>query len=192
MLTPVTTTTSKTSELPLSLADARDALRIDGSELDTQVDALLKTAQLWCESVTSRSLRVTRTVTQTYSQWPCNPIRFDWQPVKAITSITYYDEDGNSQTVSSSNYRLIESSEGAAIAEFDADFSLPSVEVRRDAITITYTAGYDDLDSVPDDAKTAIRLKLRDLFGDMEEGEAKANARCLMSIIEPLKWRPYR
>ena len=192
VLAPQTTTTSKTADLPLSLAEAKAALRISGSDLDTEVEAALKAAVEWCETESSRALRVAHTITQTYRQWPVSPVRFDHQPVKAIISIAYYDTSGGSQVVSSSNYRLLASGDGAAALEFDDGYSLPSLDVRSDAVTITYTAGYDDIGSVPEQAKQAMRLKLRQLFGTLTDREMQANEMALRSLIGQLKWRPYR
>lgn len=152
----------------------------------------LDAAVEWCEAAATRSLRVSHTVVQTYSGWPMGVIRFDLQPVKSISSITYYDVAGSSQTVSSSNYRLHASSDGAGVLEWGDNYSLPSVDVRGDAVTITYLAGYDDLDSVPSMAKFCILLKLRELFGDLTDREAEYTRQAIKTLLSQIGWGPYR
>lgn len=191
-MNPQTTVTAKSSDLPVTLAEAKTHLRLLSDGLDTEVVALLEAATEYCESVCGRSLRVSQTLTQKYDGWPCSPIRFDRQPVTAITSVTYYDTDDASQTVSSSNYRLLASSEAAAVLEFDSEFTRPTLSDRADAVTVTYTAGYASLDVVPARAKAAVNLKLAELFGNLDERSLLANERSIGSLLGTLDWGCYR
>lgn len=186
---PQTTVTAKSSDLPVTLEEARTHLRLMPGDLDTHVAALLDAATEYCETVCGRSLRVSHTLTQKYDGWPCGLVKFDRQPVTAITSVTYYDADDASQTVSSGNYRLLASSEAGAVLEFDADFTKPTLSDRVDAVTITYTAGYTE---VPARAKAAIMLKLAELFGNLEERALAANERAIGSLLGTLDWGCYR
>lgn len=186
------TITSRTADLPLTLAEAKSHLRKSGDELESEIQATLEAAVSYCEAITGRSLRVTTTLTQVYPQWPCDPVRFDREPVKAISSVTYYDQDGNSQTVASSNYRLIPQSESGAHLEWDDDFTKPTLDTRDDAVTITYTAGYDDIASVPATAKQAIKLKLSELFGELDPREADNYRRSCNDLLSAIDWGVYR
>tara|TARA_Y100000814_G_scaffold79629_1_gene51904 strand:- start:944 stop:1519 length:576 start_codon:yes stop_codon:yes gene_type:complete len=187
-----TTITAKSAPACVTLQEAAAALRIEGSDLDTEIQFSLDSAVEYVERATHRALRVSYTISETYDNWTCNPIRFDWQPVKSITSVTYYDTSDASQTVDSSNYRLISQTDGASVMEWDDGFSTPSIAVRSDAVTINYTAGYEDIDSVPGLAETAIKLKLKDLFGYMTERESRANEASLKNVISQLSWGQYR
>ena len=165
----ITTVTARHADLPVSLAEAKQHLRVVSEDHDTYIQSLLEAATEYCESVTGRALRISHTLTQKYRDWPCNPVRFDRQPVTAITHVKYYDADGVEQTLSSSNYRLHPSSEAAGYVEWDDDFARPSLDSRDDAITITYTAGYATIAAVPTRAKHAIQLLIGHWF---EHGEA--------------------
>jgi uncharacterized phiE125 gp8 family phage protein len=157
-MNPQTTVTAKSSDLPVTLEEAKTHLRLLSSDLDEHVAGLLEAATEYCETVCGRSLRVSQTLTQKYDGWPTGAVQFDRQPVTAITSVTYRDADDATQTLASSNYRLLVSSEAASFMEFDEDFTAPTLNGRADAVTVTYTAGYASLADVPARAKHAIKL----------------------------------
>jgi hypothetical protein len=90
------------------------------------------------------------------------------------------------------SYRLITSSEAAAVLEFDSDFTRPTLNDRADAVTVTYTAGYADLASVPHRAKAAVKMKLAELFGNLDERQVAANEKSIASLIGTLDWGCYR
>ena len=164
-----TVVTAKSSDLPLTLQEAKEHLRVLSDDLDEYVEALIEAAVDYCETTTGRSLRVSHTLTQKYCQWPCKRFEFDRHPVTSVTSITYYDADDATQTVSASDYRLQKSTEAASYVELDADFVRPTLSVRDDAITVTYTAGYAALADVPARAKHAMKLLIGHWY---EHGEA--------------------
>jgi uncharacterized phiE125 gp8 family phage protein len=190
-MNPQTTVTAKSSDLPVTLEEAKTHLRLLSSDLDEHVASLLEAAVEYCETVCGRSLRVSHTLTQKYDGWPLT-VHFDRHPVTAITSVTYYDDDDATQTVSSSNYRLIASSEAAAFLEFDDDFTLPTLSDRSDAVIVTYTAGYATLADVPHRAKAAINMKLAELFGNLDERMVAPNERAIASLLGTLDWGCYR
>lgn len=192
----ITTVTVKDSDLPVLLDDAKRHLRVmDGSQ-DEYIQSLISAATEYCESVTGRALRLSATLTQKYCQWPCNPVRFNRNPVKSITSVTYYDADNVSQTVSSSNYRLHASSEAAAHMEIDGDFVKPTVYTRDDAITVTFVAGYSAATAVPETAKHAIRMIVGHWFNHNEAvsigsspSEVPLAAGALLAQLDPGYYR---
>ena len=82
------------------------------------------------------------------------------RPVDAITSITYYDGNNASQTLSSSLYQL-------HVNEFRLAYqaTLPSTSARWDAWTINYRCGYSqDATLVPAIAKRAMMLLVGHYF----------------------------
>jgi uncharacterized phiE125 gp8 family phage protein len=188
-MNPQTTVTEKSSDLPVTLEEAKAHLRLLSSDLDVHVEGLLEAAVEYCESAVGRSLRTSTTLTQTYDGWPCGVVKFDRQPVTAISSVKYRDADDAEQTLSASNYRLLVSSEAAAAMEFDEDFSAPSLNGRADAVTVTYVAGYED---PPARAKAAILLKLGELFGNLDDRQVTANERSINTLLGSLDWGCYR
>lgn len=187
-----TTVTARDSNLPVTLAEAKQHLRILGEDLDADVQAALEAAVAWCESACGRALRVSHTLTQRYACWPKDPVRFDREPVSAITSVTYYDADEASQTLASSNYRLLGQSEAGAFLEWDDDFTKPTLDDRADAVTITYTAGYGTIAAVPAEAKHAVKLALSLFFGDLGDREVEPTRAACRELLSSLDWGAYR
>jgi uncharacterized phiE125 gp8 family phage protein len=187
-----TVVTEKSADLPLTLSEAKSHLRLLHDDLDVEVEEALKAAVEYCETVAGRALRVSHTLTQKYCQWPCGPVRFDRQPVTAISSVTYYDGNGDSQTLASSNYRLQASTLAAGYLEWDDDFTRPTLDTRDDAVTITFTVGYTDIASVPAMAKHAIKLKLAEIFGDLRDRERDATVKSCDSLLAAIDWGSYR
>lgn len=188
-----TSVTARSSLLPVSLEEAKQHLRVTGEEQETYIDSLLHAATEYVESATGRSFRVSETVTQSYSEWP-SCFQFDREPVSAIESIEYYS-DGVLVEVDAENYRLVKSRNAAATLEWDANFSRPTHDARADAIVITYTAGYETIDGelgVPALAKHAVKMKLSEMFGLLNEREMEVNAERLADIIAQLDWGSYR
>ena len=194
-----TTVTAKSSDLPVTLAEAKTHLRLVDDVLDSAVQLQLESAVDCVETDSGRALRVSHTVAQSYCQWPWGKVLLDRQPVKAISSVTYYDTDGSSQTVSSSNYRLHVASDACGYLEFDVDFTRPALDYRDDAVTIAYTAGYallgtvdPDRAGVPDRARSAILIKLSLLFGNLDPRLVDSYERSYGDLVAALNPGYYR
>lgn len=187
-----TTVTAKSTDLPVTLLEAKSHLNLLDGDDDVAVQGLLEAAVEICETDCGRSLRVSQSITQSYDRWPCDAVRFDRQPVTAIASVKYRDGDDVEQTLASTNYRLLVSSEAGSLLEFDEGFSAPTLNCRADAVVIAYTAGYATVAAVPARAKAAILLKLAELFGNLEGREADANNRAYTDIVNGLGWGCYR
>tara|TARA_R110000787_G_scaffold284494_3_gene398267 strand:- start:613 stop:1200 length:588 start_codon:yes stop_codon:yes gene_type:complete len=91
-------------------------------------------------------------------------------PVTAITSITYIDSNGDSQTLASTEYRLTYEGEVGRHARIVENFSktFPSVHFGLDVITVTYVSGYTAL-TVPNQIKAALLLMIGDLYENRED-----------------------
>ena len=78
-------------------------------------------------------------------------------PVASVTSITYVDGSGNTQTLDSSNYRFVAGSPGRIDPAYGKIWPLTQPVIG--AITVRFVAGYGaDASSVPENVKAAIKL----------------------------------
>ena len=89
---------------PVSLIDAKVHLRVDTATDDGLILALIKVARDMVETFTRRAL-VTQTWDWKLDAFQSAPLWLPKPPVASITSITYLDSAGASQTWSSSLYR---------------------------------------------------------------------------------------
>lgn len=183
---------AKSTPACVNLESVKDTLRMIGGDLDEELDIALGAAIEMIEREVHRPLRVSYTIQESLPYFFRGRYTLDWQPVKSITSIKYYASDDTLETIATSNYRLLADTDGATSIELDSSFNYPATNVRDDAVQIIYEAGYTDIDSVPDTAKQAIKLKTRELFGDLTDREASANRKSVAALVNMLKWGQYR
>jgi len=149
----------------ISLQDAKDHLRIDGTDEDALILAYIRAASDYAEKATNLQF-LTSTWKLRLNEFPAgsDPIIFQKNPVQSISSISYVDIDGNSQTWASSNYEVDVTSRPGRIRPVNTE-SYPSTKDQYNAVTITFDAGYgDDNSDVPDEIRSALRIMVSYLF----------------------------
>lgn len=123
---------------PVTLAQAKAHLRVDYSADDDLISALISAARQQCEHRTQRTLVNTtwRLSVDAFEQLALLPMG----PVTAITSLSYVDANGTTQTLSSgTDYRADLDSAPARVQPIN---TWPTAADQLNAVTITYTAGY--------------------------------------------------
>jgi len=134
--------TSGPSVEPITLAEAKAHLRIDGSAEDTLVASLIVTSRLHVEAAAGLAL-----ITQSWSwyldAWPaCHAVRLPLRPVKSIAAVRLYDEAA-AIILDPATYLLDEASAPPRLVRRGA---LPWPRPGRIAngIEIAFIAGYGD------------------------------------------------
>ena len=181
----------------ISLADAKEQLRIGHSDLDTTLAIALEAAVTFCEDASGVCLRESESLTQSYSHWPRDPVRFDRQPVKSVDSIKYYTTASVLTTLAAgTDYRLQMSTRGGSLVWWEDNFTFPSLEERPDAVVVSYTAGYDSgsggFDSVPANGRIAILLHLESAWGNLQPRQQAAAIKSRDSHLDLLRWGSYQ
>ena len=181
----VQVTTPPSSE-PISLAEAKAHLRVDTADEDPLIQNLIAAAREACEEWCGRSF-VTQTLTLTLDRFPSpsltapgpetawsgsfrndGTIELPRPPAISLTSITYIDTNGASQTLSSSGYKLDLASQPARLAPAFGT-SWPATRDEIASVVIVYSAGYGAASAVPARAKAAILLLLGTLYENRED-----------------------
>ena len=144
---------------PVSKAEAKLHCRVDISDDDDLITALIVAARELCETITQRAL-ITQTWDLVMDDWPGGDVlSLPLAPLQSITSISYTDEDGNSDTFSADNYVTdTESQPGRAALKSTA--SWPSTTLQEIAgVRVRFVAGYGDAGSdVPQSIRQAMLL----------------------------------
>lgn len=156
---------------PLSLTEAKAFLRVDHTAFDTEIESLIKSARKSCETYLGRAL-----ISQTWKLYlDCFPssdcaIRLPNPPLQSVTSISYEDTNGDTQTWASSKYQVDTVSTAGRVLPAPGE-SYPDTEVDRiNAVTITYVCGYGATSaSIPENILHAVRLTLGDFFNHRED-----------------------
>jgi uncharacterized phiE125 gp8 family phage protein len=183
-------TSAPSTEL-LTVEEAKRHLRILSGDLDDEVASLIRAARDWCEWHTNRTFRLAVTRTDKRNEWWCDELKPPYPPLLGVTSIAYYDEDNATQTLSAANYHVELSTHGGGRIVWADDADIPSLYVRPDAITVTFTTGYASLDTLPPSALQAMKTKLTELWGSGTEGEIRAAIQATNNLLAPHDWTGY-
>lgn len=142
---------------PVLLADAVLHCRIDGTDENALVTALIVAAREYCEKYSGRAY-ITQTIRASFDGWPRFPIRLPRPPLASVTSVKYFGEDNTEYTLDAANYYVDTDTEPGRIA-LASGISLPATTLRDiNAVQVTYTAGYGNAAAVPQRVKQAMLL----------------------------------
>ena len=147
-------TVEPTSE-PVTLDELRTHLRVD-SAFDSELTRLITAARKTVEAYLHRQL-INATYAWSFDYWPDYSFQIPVGPLSSVTSITYYDANSTQQTWAASNYQ-VDTTELLGTITLAANATYPILQTdKKNAITITFVAGYgSSASSVPDNIKQAI------------------------------------
>jgi len=131
--------------LPISLVDAKAHLNITASDDDTYITSLINAAVNYVENYTGRALHA-QTFTQ-YRDSLATKMTLAHHPILDVTTLKYYDSDGNQQTLSSALYR-VDAVAGRITPAYGATW--PAARAMTNTVEIAYRAGYVDTAASPD------------------------------------------
>lgn len=141
---------------PVTLPDMKLHLRVDDSDQDDIISGCIQSATKHVESVTGQAL-ITSTWQETFDAFPACfiPLR---SPLVAVTSITYIDLAGSSQTLAADQYTVDTTRQRGRIVEA-YQVTWPSTRAHINVVTLTYTAGHGTAPAdVPQPIRQAIML----------------------------------
>ncbi len=177
---------------PITLAEAKQHLRVTFTDEDAAIQGYIRAARRNLERVYNRAF-----ITQSLvlgldlfarSSWLSEPL-WGWQPavwaaglsvwwsalelrppVQSITSVTYLDPSGVTQTLASSEYSFDPGAEATPGRIYPAlNKTWPAVALVPNAIQIEYVAGFTKPELVPDDWKSAVKLYVGHLYENREQ-----------------------
>lgn len=137
----------------LTLAEAKEHLRLDHTDEDALVTSLIAVAQAHLDGpdgVLSVVLTDSRWE-ETFEVMGCESVSLYQQPVRSIHSISV---DG--AALSSENFSLNQKRSGTAVVSFSSPQS--------GKVVVQYNAGAEDAASVPEPIKQAMRLHIGSLY----------------------------
>lgn len=189
---------SPPSTEPITLGEAKAHLRVDLTDDDALITALIVAARQYAESETGRSL-----ITQSWrlvldgfpgscgpagtagpipSLLPGNAILLDQAPVQSITSIQYLDTGGAWQTLPESEWVAeLQSAPARITPAFGKTW--PTALPQIGSVKVEFVAGYGEASAVPQGIKIWMLLRLAALYENREEVSAMRQGK-----IEPLPY----
>jgi len=122
----------------ISTTEAKAWMRVDLSDDDTLIDELVRAATQYVEAYTGRQLQTAELTA--YADW-LGPYMLPVSPVQSVSSITYVDGDGATQTLAASVYD-VDITKAPGLVRLAYNESWPTTRDTPNAITYTYKAGY--------------------------------------------------
>ena len=165
---------------PITLAEAKEYARIDGSTEDTLVTSLIKAARLHCESYMGKAI-IRKTVTIDSFSFP-----YQWQipygPLVSASDITKVVTIDQNNVETALNYQVnIGSFPKIAITSGEQSFKFKMV----------YTAGFT---TVPEDIKLAVKIMVNTLyerredFSDLQAIPSPLGVKALLMPYKTYNW----
>lgn len=149
---------------PLTATEVKNYLKVDTSADDDLITDIIAAARRQVEAYTSLAL-ISQTIVQKWDALPptSGALYLARGPLISLSSITYTDTAGASQTLST-DYYLVDDYDVPAKVRLKYGQTWPDTYNQDNVITATYTAGYADADSVPEDIKQAMLLLIADMY----------------------------
>ncbi len=184
------------SEDPVTLATVKGFLRIDNSDDDTLIGALIKAAVKKCEAYTDQKF-ITQTWDIYFDRFPFREAPNSWWdgvregivsdlyvqapnldlpfgPMQSVTALNTYADDGVANTFDASNYNVDTVGPFGRISLKMGSIWPPTILRVTNSVQVRAVFGYGLAASVPDDIKHAILLTVSKFFenrGDDTSGE---------------------
>jgi uncharacterized phiE125 gp8 family phage protein len=207
----ITVVTAPAGE-PLTVDETKLFIRDDAiADQDDVVEMLISAARQFAEQELGRYL-ITQTLDFSIDRFPCNenqkndsrrydglaPYAILLPPLQSVTSITYVDLAGATQTLAVDQYQVDAKSRPARILPAYGVF-WPSTREQPNAITVRFVAGYGTAEQVPQCVKQWMLLKIkagydnRDTFAlDARAAIAQLPKTYIDSLLDPERvpgWR---
>lgn len=172
---------------PLTLEQLKERMRITGCDFDSELSLILTTARKQVEADTYRRL-ITQTVIGYMDEFRwVREIELRVAPVSSISSISYVDQNGATQTLSTSVYSTDIISTPPRIVLKTNQLWEETEENTPNSVAITFVAGYGSTAaSVPAAARLAIVEYAKILWGGCEGSEKTYNR-----LISSLQWTAF-
>lgn len=125
---------------PITLAEAKLHLRVEHAVDDGLISIYITAAREKAEHIIGRAL-ISQTWERVLDAFPAREIELGMPPVQAITSITYLDAAGATQTVSPANYALDNTTLPGWVLPA-ATYTWPATADTVNAVRVAFTCGY--------------------------------------------------
>ena len=166
----LTLITKPTSE-PVTVEETKQHCRIDINDDDALLAGYIISARRWIETQVGPLLSQTWDYTIDRC-WPMvgnyYGIRLPFSPVSSVTSVSYVDTDGATQTLSGSLYTTQLDIPVPTIWRA-YNQSWPSIRDVPAAITVRFVCGYTSMREVPDPLRMAVMLLTGHLYEHRED-----------------------
>jgi uncharacterized phiE125 gp8 family phage protein len=150
---------------PVTLAEAKLHCKVDVSDDDTLITALIVAARQQAEHRTERAL-ITQQWEYTLERFPAR-IELPRPALVSVQSVKYLDDNGVLQTLANTEYQVV-ISELVGYIQPAYGKSWPACRVQPDSVVVAYTCGYGDAAAVPVSIKGWIKMAVATMYAQRE------------------------
>ena len=156
------------SALAVTLAEAKAHLRVDGTDEDSLITALIAAATETAEQITGRAIML-QTWEIAIDAFP-ESIDITRVPLSSVTSVTYTDAAGASQTLTSGTHYRIRTIDDFSFSSIVPayGYTWPTTRSDTDVVVVRFVAGYANAAAVPQPIKNWILLAIGDMYARRE------------------------
>ena len=176
---------------PVTLAEAKAHLRVDGTAEDTLIASLIVTARLNVEAAAGLAL-ITQGWSYFFDAWPRGLVlKLPLRPVQAVAAVRLFDENGASTTLDPAAYLLDGAGSPPRLVRQGA-LHWPKPGRVANGIEVAFTAGYGNAAAdVPGPIRQAILLLVAHWYEHRSPVEAGPQAEPVPDMVDHLL-APYR
>lgn len=161
--------TSGPSTEPVTATEAKLHCKVDNTADDALFTILIQAAREYVEQYCNIAL-VTETITEYFDAFPAGDVlTLSVSPLQTVTSITYVDSAGATQTLSSGLYNVDTAHQPARVF-LDEGQTWPETYGQRNCITVVYTAGFGAAAAVPAKLKLALLMSIAERYNNRQDG----------------------
>lgn len=172
------------TEEPVTTEQAKEHLRLNEEMAvfdETYLENLIISARKYVENWLQRKL-VTQTWDLYMDSFPSESyIEIPFPPLQSVSSLIYKDTDGTLTTWDAANY-IVDSRSQPGRISLAYGISWPSTYAEIQSVRIQFVCGYGLAVSVPDNIKTAMLMKIADLY--QNRGESTAEQLATVSLVD--------
>lgn len=166
----------------VTTAEAKAQLVISDTTDDTLIDFLVAATTKQVQVQAGQQF-VDATFKMRLNEFPIDDtISLPRSPLDSVTSITYVDGNGDTQTFSTDDYEVDTFGKRGSIRLADGSV-WPTTKFTLNAVTIEFIAGYGAAADVPTHHKQAILLVVTDLFENRGDGQERVDAKTVQDAV---------
>ena len=159
--------TTQPSSEPITLAEAKNYLKVDEATDDSLIGDLIKGARQEIERSCNIGL-LPQTITETFDDWPSvRSWELSLSPLRTVSAISYLDSAGSVQTWASGNYVVDDYQDPPRVQRSSAG-TFPTLYDQINSVSAVYSVGWDDASAMPAPIKRAILMTLADAYENRE------------------------
>jgi uncharacterized phiE125 gp8 family phage protein len=181
--------TSGPATEPVTVAEAKAHLRIDGTAEDVLIASLILTSRLHIEAALGLAL-VTQSWKLLLDRWPKEHVPLPLYPAQSVASVKVYAADGTPTTIAAGDYLVDTASRpGRLVAN---GVSWPAPGKAAGGIEIAFTAGYGAAATdVPAPIRQALLLLVAHWYEHRDPIEIGTDSTIIPAAVSELL-KPYR